>query len=177
MRGDLIFVFNFSPNKSFPDYGFLAPEGEYEIILDTDAPEFGGRGNIDSSIHHFTTDNSPLPSNTIESIAINDLSGEVFIGTSKGIVSYMSDATKPSEKLENDNIHAYPNPVTSTYNGKISIVGLTMDCNVKIVDAAGYLVNEGTSNGGMYTWNGRDKRGEKVTSGVYYVLTYDEEGN
>ena len=56
MRGDLIFVFNFSPNKSFPDYGFLAPEGEYEIILDTDAPEFGGRGNIDSSIHHFTTE-------------------------------------------------------------------------------------------------------------------------
>lgn len=55
-RGDLIFVFNFSPNKSFPDYGFLAPEGEYEIILDSDAPEFGGRGNIDASIHHFTTE-------------------------------------------------------------------------------------------------------------------------
>ena len=129
------------------------------------------------TIHHFTTDNSPLPSNTIESIAINDLSGEVFIGTGKGIASYMSDATKSSKTLEDDNIHVYPNPVTSTYNGKISIVGLTMDCNVKIVDAAGYLVNEGTSNGGMYTWNGRDKRGEKVTSGVYYVLTYDEEGN
>lgn len=55
-RGDLIFVFNFSPNKSFPDYGFLAPEGEYEIILDSDAPEFGGRGNIDTSIHHFTSE-------------------------------------------------------------------------------------------------------------------------
>ena len=48
---------------------------------------------------------------------------------------------------------------------------------MKIVDAAGYLVNEGTSNGGMYTWNCRDKRGEKVTSGVYYVLTYDQDGN
>lgn len=53
-RGDLIFVFNFSPNKSFPDYGFLAPEGEYEVIADTDAKEFGGYGNIDDSIHHFT---------------------------------------------------------------------------------------------------------------------------
>lgn len=54
MRGDLIFVFNFSPNKSFTDYGFLAPEGEYEVLLDTDAKEYGGYGNIDSSVHHFT---------------------------------------------------------------------------------------------------------------------------
>ena len=56
MRGDLIFIFNFSPNKSFTDYGFLAPEGEYEIILDTDASEFGGYGHIDTNIHHFTTE-------------------------------------------------------------------------------------------------------------------------
>ena len=48
---------------------------------------------------------------------------------------------------------------------------------VKIVDTAGFLVNEGVSNGGMYSWNGRDTRGEKVASGVYYVLTYDSDGN
>ena len=55
MRGDLVFVFNFSPNKSFTDYGFLAPEGEYEVVLDSDDKEFGGYGNVDNSIHHFTT--------------------------------------------------------------------------------------------------------------------------
>lgn len=54
MRGDLIFVFNFSPTKSFSDYGILAPEGEYEVVLDSDATEFGGFGNIDDSVHHFT---------------------------------------------------------------------------------------------------------------------------
>ena len=129
------------------------------------------------TIHHFTKDNSSLPSNSIVSIAINDRSGEVFIGTDKGIASYMSDATRPEEKLDENNIYAYPNPVKADYSGNIAIVGLTHDCNVKIVDTAGYLINEGTSNGGQYTWNGRNARGEKVASGVYYVLTYDSNGN
>ena len=129
------------------------------------------------TIHHFTTDNSQLPSNSIVSIAINDRSGEIFIGTDKGIASYMSDATRPEEKLDENNIYAYPNPVKADFSGNIAIVGLTHDCNVKIVDTAGYLINEGTSNGGQYTWNGRNARGEKVASGVYYVLTYDSNGN
>jgi len=55
MRGDLVFVFNFSPFKSFTDYGFLAPEGEYEVLLDSDAKCFGGFGNIDDKVHHFTS--------------------------------------------------------------------------------------------------------------------------
>ena len=129
------------------------------------------------TIHHFTTENSPLPSNTIESVAINGNNGEVFIGTSNGLASYMSDATEPEDRLDAGNIHAYPNPVRAGYSGNISITGLTYDCNVKIVDAAGLLINEGTSNGGIYSWNGRNQRGEKVPGGVYYVLTYDSNGN
>lgn len=129
------------------------------------------------TIHHFTTDNSPLPSDCIESIAINGKSGEVFIGTDKGMASYMSDATRAEEKLDENNVYAYPNPVKADYSGVISIVGLTAGCNVKIVDAAGFLINEGTSQGGKYNWNGRNRRGEKVASGVYYVLTYDSNGD
>lgn len=129
------------------------------------------------TIHHFTTENSPLPSDCIESIAINGKSGEVFIGTDKGMASYMSDATRAEEKLEENNIYAYPNPVKADYSGVISIVGLTAGCNVKIVDTAGFLMNEGTSQGGKYNWNGRNRRGEKVASGVYYVLTYDSNGD
>ena len=53
-RKDLIFVFNFHPNKSFTDYGILAPKGEYKTILNTDSPEYGGYGLIDESIPHFT---------------------------------------------------------------------------------------------------------------------------
>lgn len=129
------------------------------------------------TIHHFTTENSPLPSDCIESIAINGKSGEVFIGTDKGMASYMSDATRAEEKLDENNVYAYPNPVKADYSGVISIVGLTAGCNVKIVDAAGFLMNEGTSQGGKYNWNGRNRRGEKVASGVYYVLTYDSNGD
>ena len=161
--------------------------GIYIKALDIDAANRKWVGTLDNgvflisadgleTIHHFTTENSPLPSNYIESIAINHNTGEVFIGTDKGIASYKSDATRPEEKLEKSIIHAYPNPVKSNYNGNISIVGLTDECNVKIVDGSGYIVNEGTSLGGMYTWNGRNHKGEKVSSGVYHVLLYDKNG-
>lgn len=55
MRGDLVFVFNWNPTQSFTDYGFLAPAGEYELVLDSDSDKFGGYDLIDGSIHHFTT--------------------------------------------------------------------------------------------------------------------------
>lgn len=54
MRGNLVFVFNFNPEKSFSDYRILAPEGEYVVVLDTDNSEFGGFGNNDDNMHHFT---------------------------------------------------------------------------------------------------------------------------
>ncbi len=53
-RGPLVFVFNFSPTRSFPDYGFMVPEGKYEVVLNTDATEFGGNGFADDSVEHFT---------------------------------------------------------------------------------------------------------------------------
>ena len=54
MRGDLVFVFNFSPTRSFTDYGFLVPTGSYDVVLNTDAVEFGGNGFADDSVTHFT---------------------------------------------------------------------------------------------------------------------------
>lgn len=129
------------------------------------------------TIHHFTTENSPLPSNSIMGIAINEKSGEVFFGTENGIASFIADATEPFEQLDESNVYAYPNPVRPDYSGEISIVGLTFDCNVKIVDTAGSLIFEGTSVGGSFKWDGRNKKGDRVAAGVYYVLAYDQEGN
>lgn len=54
LRDDMLFVFNFHPNKSYTDYGFLAPEGKYKVILNTDSPLYGGNGNTDDSMEHFT---------------------------------------------------------------------------------------------------------------------------
>lgn len=129
------------------------------------------------TIHHFTTDNSPLPSNSVVSIAANRQTGEVFIGTEKGLVSYMSDATEAMPVLKESNVYAYPNPVRADYTGNITVVGLTFGCNVKITDSSGNLIAEGTSVGGSFTWNGCNSSGNRVASGVYYVLAYDEDGN
>lgn len=124
-----------------------------------------------SEIHHFTTLNSPLLSNGIESIAINEKTGEVFIGTDKGLSSYMSDSSTPNESMTSDNVWAYPNPVKPDYTGLITIVGLSQNADVKILTSNGRIVNEGKSNGGTYTWNGCDANGKKVVSGIYMVAT------
>lgn len=128
-------------------------------------------------IEHFTTENSPLISDNIESIAIDGSTGEVFFGTDAGLVSYLGTATDPAGSLSDDNIKVYPNPVRPEYTGRISITGLMRDTDVKIVSASGYLVNSGTSVGGEYTWDGKNKGGKRVGSGVYYVLAADAEGN
>ena len=124
-----------------------------------------------SEKHHFTTLNSPLLSNGIESIAINEKTGEVFIGTDKGLCSYMSDSSTPNESMTSDNVWAYPNPVKPDYTGLITIVGLSQNADVKILTSNGRIVNEGKSNGGTYTWNGYDVNGKKVASGIYMVAT------
>ena len=83
----------------------------------------------------------------------------------------MSDATTTSTEMTEDNVYAYPNPVTPNYTGLINIVGLTYNANVKIVSSSGKLITEGHSNGGSFTWNGCDQQGRKVASGVYMVIT------
>ena len=127
-------------------------------------------------IQHFTTDNSPLLSNSIQSIAINPTSGEVFFGTEMGLCSFMSDATVPNDDMTKDNVWAYPNPVEPGYTGPITITGLTLDADIKILAANGALVSQGRSNGGTYTWDGCDQQGRRVASGVYMVATATNSG-
>lgn len=130
-----------------------------------------------NQIYHFTTENSKLLSNNIESIAINDKSGEVFFGTDKGLCSYMSDASTPNNEMTKDNVWAYPNPVKPNYTGLITITGLSYDTDVKIITSNGALVNQGRSNGGTYTWDGNDLKGRKVASGIYMVETATSDGS
>lgn len=129
-----------------------------------------------TQIQHFTTANSPLLSDNIESIAINNETGEVFFGTDNGLCSYMSDATATADEMTKDNVYAYPNPVTPDYTGLIIVVGLTLDADVKILTSSGKLVAEGRSNGGSFTWDGCDQQGRRVASGVYMVVTATNDG-
>lgn len=129
-----------------------------------------------SQIHHFTIDNSKLLSNSVMSIAINPTSGEVFFGTENGLCSYISDATETNTEMNSDNVWAYPNPVEPGYTGLITITGLSFNADIKILSSNGIVVNEGRSNGGTYVWDGCDKKGRRVASGVYMVTTATNKG-
>ena len=121
------------------------------------------------TIYNFTTANSPLPSNQVNTLAINQQTGEVFIGTEKGLVSYMGDATEGSEDYSD--IYAYPNPVRPEQNDRVTIVGLMNDSNVKITDLKGNIIYQGKSAGGTFTWDCRRKGGGRVATGIYLVLS------
>jgi hypothetical protein len=122
-----------------------------------------------TELAHFTMDNSPLPDNQVKSIAIDENNGMVYFGTLNGLCSYKSDVTKSYGNLTDDNVYAYPNPVTPDFTGDITITGLTIGAQVKILTTSGQLVNEGTCTSGSYLWNGCDRNGKKVASGVYMV--------
>lgn len=119
-------------------------------------------------LENFTTENSPLFSDCIQSIAIHPQTGEVFIGTDKGIISYQGDATEGSEDYTS--VHAYPNPVRPDFDDKVIITGLMDQSEVKITDLAGNLIYRSTCIGGQLTWDCRNAQGRRVATGVYLVL-------
>jgi hypothetical protein len=122
----------------------------------------------------FNTQNSPLPSDYIRSINVNDITGEVFIATDKGLVSYRNVASKGTDTHKE--VHAYPNPVRPSYQGLITITGLMRDDNVKITDIAGNMVYEATSEGGQLSWDGKNFSGDMVRSGVYLIFCTNTDG-
>ncbi len=124
---------------------------------------------------HFTEDNSMLPSNNILSIAIIPETGNVFVGTDKGIASYLSDASEPNENMKN--AYAFPNPVKPDYGGMISITGLMDNSEIRIVDAGGNLVCKTRSNGGTAVWDGKLPDGRRATGGVYTALCNTKGGH
>ncbi len=125
-------------------------------------------------VHHFTADNSPLLSNNIIDVKINPSSGEVYIATAKGLVSYFSDATEGS--LTHENVIVYPNPVRPEYNGTIAIKGLVQDADVKITDINGVLVHETQALGSQAVWDGKNGYGDRVQTGVYLVFSTNATG-
>ena len=129
-----------------------------------------------TQIANFNKDNSYLLSDDILSIAINQQSGEIFFLADNGLSSYRSDATEPSEEMTDDTVWAYPNPVTPEYNGLITVTGLSFNADVKITASNGAVIAEGKSNGGTFTWDGCDKKGRRVASGVYMVITATSDG-
>jgi hypothetical protein len=124
--------------------------------------------------YHFTINNSPLPSNIINDIDINSITGEVFIATSKGLVSFKGTATSANEDL--NNVYVYPNPVRPEYQGTVKITGLLDKATIKIADIAGNLVYENTAEGGTIEWDTTAFGNYKVASGVYMIFISAQDG-
>lgn len=125
-------------------------------------------------IDHFTTENSPLLSDIIRDIAINPQTGEVFIASEGGLVSYRSDATEGSPAFEM--VKVFPNPVHPGFAGLVAISGLTEDAEVKITDISGKVLWQTRANGGTASWNLRDHRGKRATTGVYLIFAISQDG-
>ena len=126
------------------------------------------------TMHHFNTNNSPIPSDNIMDISIVPETGEVFFVTPNGIIAYRGTATEGFETY--DEIFAFPNPVRSDYDGPITIKGLLAGSIVKIADISGNLVYEARSTGGQIVWDGRNLNGNRVASGIYVVFASTEIG-
>ena len=143
--------------------------------------------NGQQTIHHFTKENSPLPSNNINDISINYSNGKVYFATDQGLVSYNTGSISSSENFSNT--YVYPNPVRPEFNTeseRVKITGLTQNVNIKITDIEGNLVAEAQSNinsryrnfnleidGGTAFWNGKNLRNRLVASGVYIIMLSD----
>lgn len=189
----------YSPSSIFSGNNFdckqilIEQDGNVQILLETEsisaiAIDGGNRkwiGTVNNgvyllspdgteTIHHFTTDNSPLLNNTIYSIVIDHLTGEIFIGTNLGIVSFRSDAIVPSSDVKK--LFVYPNPVRQDYFGPIAINGMASNSEVRISDSNGNAVNQLVSEGGQAIWDGTDFNGKRVSTGVYYIFASDSDG-
>lgn len=125
------------------------------------------------TIYRFTKNNSPLPSDNVNDIEVDGVSGEVFFVTDKGMVSFLGTSTKPSNSLSD--VFVYPNPVRPNFVGTVKISGLTDKANVKITDIEGNLVYETTSAGGTIEWDTKAFGKHKVASGVYMIFVASED--
>jgi hypothetical protein len=128
-----------------------------------------------SIIEHFTKDNSPLPSDTIDQMIIEPNNGEVFFKTNQEWVSYRSTATKAANHQES--IFIFPNPVPPDFSGLISFKKLVDHAPIKITDINGKLIYQTRALGGQAVWNGKTYEGSPVATGIYLVFVRDDEGN
>ena len=130
--------------------------------------------DADEALLHFTTANSPLPSDRIVDVKVNDKTGEVWVATDAGVVAYRGGATVTEG--EPKCAAAFPNPVRPDFQGLVGITGLANNAIVKITDVAGHLVYATTAAGGAVTWNMTMPDGQRVRSGTYLVLSTDADG-
>ena len=171
----------------------ILQDGNYQYLLETEEVtsiqiDGGNRkwiGTSGSGIYvlsddgltierQLSTENSPLPSDNILDIAINQASGEVFIATTRGIISYLGEATNWDSEMEN--MFVFPNPVDAYHEGPITIDGLAFESTVHVTDASGRVIAVVESMGGRAIWDGRLSDGALAPYGVYLIFATNADG-
>ncbi|GAB3523660.1 type IX secretion system anionic LPS delivery protein PorZ [Emticicia fontis] len=161
----------------------LLQETVKKIVVDGGNRKWIGTNNglnlflpaVDELTQIFTESNSPLPTNEITDLAMDAISGEIFVLTPKGLLSYQSDASEPKEDLSG--IKIFPNPIRPDYQGVMTISGLRDNSAVKITDASGRLIYETKSNGGTASWDLRNSAESRTISGIYMVFCIASDGS
>jgi hypothetical protein len=197
-KGVVVF---YNPESIFAQSGgwdaqpiYIAQDGKTQLLLQTDevsAITVDGANNKwcgtrssgiycfsedgQKELYHFTTDNSPIFSNTIIDVKIDPQTGEVFIVTDKGTLSFQNIVTEGFDNFTR--VYAYPNPVKPNYEGPILIHGMINGSIVKILDVAGNFVYETVAKGGQAMWDGKNFSGQRAASGVYVVLCATSDGD
>lgn len=123
---------------------------------------------------HFTSKNSPLPSDVVYDVSIDESTGKVYFATEKGVVSYNGDVSTEANNF--NNAIAYPNPYRPEYKGNVTIKNLPNRALVKITDIVGNLLFEKKAEGGIVEWNTNNAKGKPVASGIYLVLMTNADG-
>jgi hypothetical protein len=167
------------PNGNFAGYLFKGVEVKSIAVDGADRKWVATKNGVflisatgEKVIYQFTEDNSPLLNNEVKKIAIDGKTGEVYFATQKGICSFRSTATEGTET--NEDVLVFPNPVPPGYTGTIGIRGLVNNAVVKITELDGRLVFQTRALGGQAVWDGRNYKGQKISSGVYLVLVSDD---
>jgi hypothetical protein len=167
------------PNGNFAGFLFkgqevrsIAVDGADRKWVATKSGVFLISASGEKVIYQFTEDNSPLLSSDVKKITIDGKTGEVYFATAKGICSFRSTATEGGEI--NEEVLVFPNPVPAGYAGTIGIRGLVNNAIVKITELDGRLVYQTKALGGQAVWDGRNYKGQRISSGVYLVLVSDE---
>jgi hypothetical protein len=125
-------------------------------------------------IRNYNEENSPVFSNTIASVSVDNKTGDVWFVTSRGVISVRGDATEGQQEFKN--VYAFPNPVREDFNGNVMITGLMRDTQIRITDISGNLVYSTVSDGGIATWNLTTYNGRRVTTGVYLAFCASADG-
>jgi hypothetical protein len=125
-------------------------------------------------ITNYNEQNSPILSNSIVALSVDNKTGDVWFGTSKGVQSVRTDATDGGAKFQN--VYTFPNPVREDFTGNVTITGLMRDSQIRITDISGNLVYETISNGGLATWDLKTYNGKRVSTGVYLVFCASSDG-